>query len=316
MARKILVADLLCGAGGSSIGCARALREIGLETELVCVNHWPVAIETHNANHPEARHYCQDIATARPHLIVPEGYLDLLMASSTCTHHSVGARRQADQRGGMISPKTKPPACCHAGGPQSGGRPRVVYRSLPRRLGPLRSRYGLHATNDPVAERSQGRIKAVQLGALVRVHHASDFLLVDLDQLSQADIAQVPNGHQLPQGNLGHERCFRMDEDIICPRLRGRRQFPSFLQITGERGGQGVRSLDQCGFAITVIGSSFRHVSKRHQVEAVWSGLYSSRIRQGEFNIGHSSLSFLLHRKHHVGGAWRTWGLKAPGPPS
>jgi hypothetical protein len=79
--RKVLVADLLCGAGGSSTGCARALRELGLEMELVCVNHWPIAIETHRKNHPEARHYCQDISAVRPHLVVPEGYLDLLMAS-------------------------------------------------------------------------------------------------------------------------------------------------------------------------------------------------------------------------------------------
>jgi DNA (cytosine-5)-methyltransferase 1 len=98
--RKILVADLLCGAGGSSTGCARALRDLGLEMELVCVNHWPVAIDTHTRNHPEARHYVQDIATVRPHLIVPEGYLDLLMASPTCTHHSVarGGKPTSDQQ--------------------------------------------------------------------------------------------------------------------------------------------------------------------------------------------------------------------------
>lgn len=98
--RKILVADLLCGAGGSSTGCARALRELGLEMELVCVNHWPVAIETHKANHPEARHYCQDISAVRPHVVVPEGYLDLLMASPTCTHHSVarGGKPTSDQQ--------------------------------------------------------------------------------------------------------------------------------------------------------------------------------------------------------------------------
>lgn len=48
----MLVADLLCGAGGSSTGCARALAELGLEMELVCVNHWDVAIETHRRNHP------------------------------------------------------------------------------------------------------------------------------------------------------------------------------------------------------------------------------------------------------------------------
>jgi DNA (cytosine-5)-methyltransferase 1 len=100
MSRKILVADLLCGAGGSSTGCERALRERGLEMELVCVNHWPTAIETHQINHPQARHYVQDIATVRPHLIVPEGYLDLLMASPTCTHHSVarGGKPTSDQQ--------------------------------------------------------------------------------------------------------------------------------------------------------------------------------------------------------------------------
>lgn len=98
--RKILVADLLCGAGGSSTGAGRALAELGLEMELVCVNHWPTAIETHSRNHPEARHYVQDIATVRPHLLVPEGYLDLLMASPTCTHHSVarGGKPTSDQQ--------------------------------------------------------------------------------------------------------------------------------------------------------------------------------------------------------------------------
>lgn len=98
--RKLLVADLLCGAGGSSTGAARALRELGLEMELVCVNHWPTAIETHKRNHPEARHYVQDIATVQPDLLVPEGYLDLLMASPTCTHHSVarGGKPTSDQQ--------------------------------------------------------------------------------------------------------------------------------------------------------------------------------------------------------------------------
>jgi DNA (cytosine-5)-methyltransferase 1 len=100
MTKKILVADLLCGAGGSSHGCKKALEEMGLEMELVCLNHWPTAIKTHEINFPEARHYVQDIATVRPHLIVPEGYLDLLMASPTCTHHSVarGGKPTSDQQ--------------------------------------------------------------------------------------------------------------------------------------------------------------------------------------------------------------------------
>lgn len=99
-AKKMLVADLLCGAGGSSTGAQRALKELGLEMELVCLNHWPTAIDTHQRNHPEARHYVQDISTVRPHIIVPEGYLDLLMASPTCTHHSVarGGKPTSDQQ--------------------------------------------------------------------------------------------------------------------------------------------------------------------------------------------------------------------------
>lgn len=103
MSRKILVADLLCGAGGSSTGCLRAMEDLGWspdEVVLTCVNHWPTAIETHRLNHPEARHYVQDIATVRPSAIVPEGYLDLLMASPTCTHHSVarGGKPTSDQQ--------------------------------------------------------------------------------------------------------------------------------------------------------------------------------------------------------------------------
>jgi DNA (cytosine-5)-methyltransferase 1 len=43
----MLVADLLCGAGGSSTGCTRALHELGLVMELVSVNHWPLAIDRH-----------------------------------------------------------------------------------------------------------------------------------------------------------------------------------------------------------------------------------------------------------------------------
>ena len=83
-----LVADLFCGAGGSSTGAQRALNEIGAEMNLVAVNHWPVAVETHQTNHPSARHYVQDLDQADPETIVPEGYLDLLMASPECRFYS------------------------------------------------------------------------------------------------------------------------------------------------------------------------------------------------------------------------------------
>jgi DNA (cytosine-5)-methyltransferase 1 len=88
--KKKLAADLWCGAGGTSTGFARAMRELDLPFTLAAVNHWPTAIDTHRRNHPDhaERTHCADLEVARPIAIVPEGYLDLLMASPTCTFHS------------------------------------------------------------------------------------------------------------------------------------------------------------------------------------------------------------------------------------
>lgn len=42
MSRQLRVTDLFSGAGGSSVGLARAGYEIR-----ACANHWPVAVATH-----------------------------------------------------------------------------------------------------------------------------------------------------------------------------------------------------------------------------------------------------------------------------
>ena len=86
--RKFLVADLFCGAGGSSTGAQRAITKMGGTMELVAVNHWSIAIETHQLNHPNARHYVHDLESADPETLVPEGRLDLLMASPECRFFS------------------------------------------------------------------------------------------------------------------------------------------------------------------------------------------------------------------------------------
>lgn len=98
--RKFLVADLLCGAGGSSTGAKNALEAMGYEMVLTALNHWDKAIATHSKNHPGARHFLQDVSAARPAEIVPEGKLDLLLASPTCTHHSRarGGKPTSDQK--------------------------------------------------------------------------------------------------------------------------------------------------------------------------------------------------------------------------
>lgn len=46
--------DLFAGAGGFSTGAQMAGVEV-----VWAANHWPVAVETHAANHPETAHVCQ-----------------------------------------------------------------------------------------------------------------------------------------------------------------------------------------------------------------------------------------------------------------
>jgi DNA (cytosine-5)-methyltransferase 1 len=89
MSRSFRVADLFCGAGGSSTGVVQACESIGRKVDLVAVNHWDRAVETHSANHPNAGHHCEDLTTMDPRKAVPGGKLDLLVASPECTHHSV-----------------------------------------------------------------------------------------------------------------------------------------------------------------------------------------------------------------------------------
>lgn len=96
----IRVADLYCGAGGSSEGVRRALEKLGVRMKLKAVNHWPTAIKTHSRNHPDAEHFCVDLDHVRPQEIVPEGKLDLLLASPTCTYYSKarGGQPTSDQQ--------------------------------------------------------------------------------------------------------------------------------------------------------------------------------------------------------------------------
>ncbi len=97
--KKLYVADLFCGAGGTSTGAIQAAQSMGRKVELVAVNHWDVAVETHAANHPWANHLCQTLDNVDPRRAVPGGKLDLLVASPECTHHSIarGGKPCSDQ---------------------------------------------------------------------------------------------------------------------------------------------------------------------------------------------------------------------------
>lgn len=97
--KTIRAADLFCGAGGTSSGLLDACNILGHRLDLLAVNHWPVAIETHTANHPYAEHLCESLDVVDPRKVVPSGKLDLLVASPECTHHSNarGGKPMSDQ---------------------------------------------------------------------------------------------------------------------------------------------------------------------------------------------------------------------------
>lgn len=85
---SLKMADLFCGAGGTSTGAVEAMELLGYDANLTAINHWPVAIATHALNHPNARHLCTGLDSVNPRELFREGELDFLWASPECTHHS------------------------------------------------------------------------------------------------------------------------------------------------------------------------------------------------------------------------------------
>jgi DNA (cytosine-5)-methyltransferase 1 len=81
MSANLTMTDLFCGAGGSSTG---AVAVPGVHVRLAA-NHWALAIETHNANHPETDHLQADISQTDPRYVPAT---DMLWASPECTNHS------------------------------------------------------------------------------------------------------------------------------------------------------------------------------------------------------------------------------------
>jgi DNA (cytosine-5)-methyltransferase 1 len=94
------VVDLFCGAGGASTGAAIACEQLGMERpSLVAVNHWSIAVQTHELNHPWANHHCCRVESLDPRVVVPNSTADLIVAGVECTHHSQarGGKPMSDQ---------------------------------------------------------------------------------------------------------------------------------------------------------------------------------------------------------------------------
>lgn len=80
--------DGFCGAGGSSQGAA-AVDNVEV---VMAMNHWRLAVDSHQVNFPDAAHDVADISQARP-----ERYptTDILWMSPECTNHTQAKGRRA-----------------------------------------------------------------------------------------------------------------------------------------------------------------------------------------------------------------------------
>lgn len=108
---KLLYIDLFCGAGGTSTGVETArIDDEQCAKVIACVNHDENAIASHEANHPNALHFTEDIRTLelspliryvhKMKTIHPDAYI-VLWASLECTNFSKakgGQPRDADSR--------------------------------------------------------------------------------------------------------------------------------------------------------------------------------------------------------------------------
>ncbi len=80
-----LIIDLFAGGGGASVGLENALRA----PVDIAINHDPVALAVHKANHPSTQHLVTDIWDVKPLQATKGRPVAVLWASPDCTHFSV-----------------------------------------------------------------------------------------------------------------------------------------------------------------------------------------------------------------------------------
>lgn len=96
---KPVVVDLFAGAGGEGVGLLQAFTNMGMTPEMIAINHWKLAIDTHKLNLPEAEHIPESVQDIEPLDVVKGGRVKMLWASPSCVHHSnaSGGRPRHDQ---------------------------------------------------------------------------------------------------------------------------------------------------------------------------------------------------------------------------
>ncbi|MBE2186714.1 MAG: DNA cytosine methyltransferase [Rhodothermales bacterium] len=99
----LTLTDMFCGCGGSSSG-ASAVNDVRVQ---LAMNHWRLAVDNHNHNHPDTDHDCADISETHPGRYART---DGLIASPECTNHSLakGARRTRLNQGDFFQSSINP----------------------------------------------------------------------------------------------------------------------------------------------------------------------------------------------------------------
>ncbi len=80
-----MIVDLFAGGGGASVGIEAATGRL----VDVAINHSPVAMAVHKANHPKTKHMQTSVWDVKPKAAVGRRPVELLWASPDCTHFSV-----------------------------------------------------------------------------------------------------------------------------------------------------------------------------------------------------------------------------------
>lgn len=158
------LADLFCGAGGTSTGACEAISALGYRPQLTAVNHWPVAVATHERNHPGARHLCASLDALNPRDLFAPGELKLLWASPECTNHSVA------RRGHHVNDQSRATAWCVTRWAEALLPDTILVENVPpfKQWGPIGS------NGRPIASR-RGETFAAWLGTLRALGYRVDY---------------------------------------------------------------------------------------------------------------------------------------------
>lgn len=82
--RRRIRVNMFAGGGGASEG----EREATGTSPTLVINHWPVALAIHRANHPDSIHLIEDVFRVDPRVAAYGCEVECLWASPTCTHFS------------------------------------------------------------------------------------------------------------------------------------------------------------------------------------------------------------------------------------